>query len=213
MLPEERHFLAGLLYGRAYPLTCHRMDRPLDFFDLKGVLEALFERFRVCGLEFRPDAGEPFLVPGLSVALEGPSGKIGYAGAVRETVLERLDLTPPVFVFELDLEALFALVEAKKTYRPLPKFPATFRDLALLVPEEFPAGKILAFARNLELPYLEEVKLIDVYRGKGIPEGQKSLTLRFVYRAKDRTLRDEEVNELQEKAKEAILSRFEARLR
>ncbi|NPA49470.1 MAG: phenylalanine--tRNA ligase subunit beta, partial [Thermodesulfobacteria bacterium] len=213
-LPEERHFLAGLLCGQAHPLSCHREERPLDFFDLKGMLETLFARLPTPGVSFSPGAQESFLIPGLSVALLAPSGeKIGFAGAVKESVLEKLDLTGPVFVFEIDLEKLFPLLQLKKTYRALPKFPATFRDLAILVDDEIPAGEILAFARGLDLPYLEDVSIIDVYRGKGIPEGKKSLTLRFLYRAPERTLRDEEVNEIQAKAAEEILSRFKAQAR
>ena len=212
-LPEERHFLAGLLCGRAHPPSCHQKPRLLDFYDLKGVLESFFHALGVRGLCFEPGAGEPFLLAGLSVALKAGEEKIGFAGALRDDVLEKLDLPGPIFVFELDFEKLCHLVETKKTYQPLPKFPATFRDLALVVPEELPAGDVLAFARELSFPHLEDVQLIDVYRGKGVPVVEKSLTLRFVYRAKDRTLRDEEVNDLHQQVTEAILSHFKAKLR
>ncbi len=213
LLPEERYFLGGLLCGRAYPLNCHGMDRPVDFYDLKGILESAFKALGVKGLEFKPHAKEPFLIPALSVSLEGRGKKLGFAGAVRNSVLEKLDLTGPIFVFELDLEGLHELVERQKTYQALPKFPATFRDLALLAPEELPAGEILSFAQGLELAFLERVDLIDIYRGRGVPQGKKSLTLRFTYRAKDRTLTDEEVNNLQEEATKAILVRFDVQLR
>jgi len=213
LLPEERYFLGGLLCGRAYPLNCHGMDRPVDFYDLKGILESAFKALGVKGLEFKPHAKEPFLIPALSVSLEGRGKKLGFAGAVRDSVLEKLDLTGPIFIFELDLEGLHELVERQKTYQALPKFPATFRDLALLAPEELPAGEILSFAQGLELAFLERVDLIDVYRGRGVPQGKKSLTLRFTYRAKDRTLTDEEVNNLQEEATKAILARFDVQLR
>ncbi len=214
LLPEERHFLGGLLCGRVHPLSCHREERSLDFFDLKGLLETLFERLPTPGIIFAPRAQEPFLIPGLSVTLKTPSEeKIGFAGAVKESILEKLDLPGPLFVFEVDLEKLYPLLKTKKTYRPLPKFPATFRDLALLVDDKIPAGEILAYAKALRLPFLEQVSIIDVYRGKGIPEGKKSLTLRFIYRASDRTLRDEEVNQIQAEAAEKILAHFKAQAR
>ena len=213
LLPEERHHLGGLLCGRRSPLSCHREERPLDFFDLKGLLETLFRHLPVSGVEFSPGSKEPFLIPGLSTTLLCKDETLGWAGALRREVLERLDLNGPVFAFEMDLERLFPYLETKKTYRPLPKFPATFRDLAILVDDEVPAGEILSFARALEVPFLESVSIIDVYRGKNIPEGKKSLTLRFIYRAPERTLRDEEVNAWQAEITAKILSRFKAQVR
>ncbi len=211
-LPEERHHLGGLLTGLVEPLSCHAPGRKVDFFDLKGILESFFHQLRL-KVDFVPQAHEPFLRPAVSVRLKAAGEDLGFAGEIAPEVRERLDLPQPLFVFELDFDRLVELVSEEKTYRPLPKFPATTRDLAIVLRDEIPAADVLSFVREAEIPYLEEVAVIDVYRGKGIPEGEKSLTLRFVYRAKDRTLTDEEVNEIQEKVAERIFEHFGARPR
>ncbi|WP_022853516.1 phenylalanine--tRNA ligase subunit beta [Thermodesulfatator atlanticus] len=213
VLPEERHYLSGLLTGRSVPISSHRTERHVDFFDLKGILESFFENLGVKNIEFVPKGGEPFLLPALSVLLEVKGQKIGFAGALRPKVRDILDIEQEVFVFEIDFEKVLEAVSFDKRFRALPKFPATTRDLALILQDAIPAQELLSFAKELSLPHLEEVTIIDVYRGKPIPEGYKSLTLRFVYRAPDRTLTDEEVNKIQEKVTEKFLARFEAKLR
>ncbi|WP_457755892.1 phenylalanine--tRNA ligase subunit beta [Thermodesulfatator indicus] len=212
-LPDEKHLLAGLLTGEALPLSCFRSERKFDIFDVKGILESFFKELGVKGILFEPGAQEPHLLPALSLTVKLAGENIGYLGALRPSLLEKLDISQEVFVFELDFEKLVEIVSFKKKFVPLPKFPATSRDLALLLSDEVQASEILTFVGDMELPYLEKVFVIDVYKGKGIPEGKKSLTLRFIYRAPERTLTDEEVNEIQEKITQEILKKFEASLR
>ncbi len=211
-LPEERHHLAGLLTGLIEPLSCHSPGRKADFFDLKGILEAFFAHV---GLEvdFSPGAREPFLRQAVSVRLMLAGQDLGFAGEIAPEVRDRLDVEQPIFVFEIDFDLLIALAKEEKTFQALPKFPATTRDLALVLKDEIPAAEVLSVVKQAKVPYLEEVTLIDVYRGKGIPEGEKSLTLRFVYRAQDRTLTDEEVNEIQASVAERLFKHFGARPR
>ena len=212
-LPQERYHLGLLLTGLVGPETCHAPSRRLDFFDLKGILESFLNHLGIKNFSFLPHTKEPFLRQAASVYLEVEGKKIGFAGEIGEEVRERLDLAQNLWVAELDLELLLGLWREEKTYRPLPKFPATSRDLAMLIDDQVPAAKVLEFISSQEVPFLEEVKIIDVYRGKGIPSGKKSLTLRFVYRASDRTLTDEEVNRIQEGLAQKILDYFKAQAR
>ncbi len=210
LLPEERLHLAGLLAGLARPETCHEKPRRVDFFDLKGILESFLDHIGAQGVRFKPQAGEPFLRQAVSARIMVADQDLGFLGELRPDILEKYDLRGPLFVFEIDFEHLVDLVSEKKTYRALPKFPATIRDLAMILDDAIPAEEVLSFVKAQEVPYLEKVSIFDVYRGKPIPEGQKSLTLRFVYRAKERTLTDEEVNEIQARISQKILKHFKA---
>jgi phenylalanyl-tRNA synthetase beta chain len=209
-LPHERLYLAGLLAGRARPESCHERPRKVDYFDLKGILETFLRYLGVADFRLVPQGKEPFLRPGMSARLEVAGKDLGFLGEIRPQILEKYDLPGPIFVFELDFEALVECVSEEKKYRPLPKFPATTRDLAMVLDDAVPAEEVLGYVRSEKVPYLEEVYILDVYRGKPIPEGKKSLTLRFVYRASDRTLTDEEVNNIQATLSEKVLKRFNA---
>ncbi|OAG28149.1 phenylalanine--tRNA ligase subunit beta [Thermodesulfatator autotrophicus] len=212
-LPDEKYRLAGVLTGEASPLSCFRSERKFDIFDVKGILETFFNELGLKGVSFKPGSEEPFLWPALSLTVKLSDKNIGFLGALRPGILEKLDISQEIFLFELDFDVLIEKASFEKKFVPLPKFPATSRDLALLLPDGVPVAEILAFVADKEIPYLEKVSVIDVYKGKGIPEGKKSLTLRFVYRASSRTLTDEEVNEIQEKVTQDILKQFQATLR
>ncbi len=209
-LPEERLHIAVLLTGFATPETCHEKARKLDFFDLKGILESFLSNIGVLKFFIKPKSNEPFLRQGVSGMVLVADQEIGFLGEVRPAILERYDIHVPVFVFELDFERLADLISEKKIYRALPKFPATTRDLTMIIDDCIPAQEVLSFAMAQEIPYLEEVSIFAIYRGKPIPDGKKSLSLRFVYRASDRTLTDKEVNDLHEEISKEILKEFKA---
>ena len=108
---------------------------------------------------------------------------------------------------------MLSCISAQRQFKPLPKFPFTSRDAAFIVPLDFVAQEIEDFVYSLKVDQLEEVTIIDVYQGKGIPEDTKSLTYRFVYRASDRTLTDEEVEKIHEKIVDKILKQFQITVR
>ena len=212
-LPEERHHLGILITGMASLPSCHTPSRMVDFFDLKGLLESLFEHLYLSHVDFVPHTEEPFLRKAVSATIEVHKQPVGKMGEIAPRVRESLDFPQPIFVCEIDLEKLFSFISEERTYRPLPKFPATTRDLALLLGDEILAANLLSFIQEEKVPYLEKVFVLDVYQGPNIPAGKKSLTLRFVYRAQDRTLTDEEVNSIQEKIAAKIIKHFRAQPR
>lgn len=197
-LPEEITALGVLLTGARSPHTWYAAPEPVDFYDLKGVLEALLFGLKVEGVSFEPDAGEPFLVGGQSASLVAGAQRLGWCGRVQEEVLAAFDIKQPAYLAELDLERLLPLVPVETRVQPLPRYPAALRDLALVVSEETPWRAVLETISGLGLPEVERVELFDIYRGKPIEPGKKSLALSISLRSAEKTLEEAEVARLLE---------------
>ena len=134
-------------------------------------------------------------------------------GTVHPTVAGRYGLSGEVLAAELRMDALFAAIDPVKLYHPLPKFPASTRDIAVLVDDAVPAASMQAAIEKAAGAILESVKLFDVYKGKGIPEGKKSVAYSLSLRAPDRTLTDEECDKAMKNALAALEKDFGAALR
>ena len=130
-----------------------------------------------------------------------------------QTFLDHFDIQEPVWIYTLDCEYLIQLVSARRTYRSLPKYPAVERDLAIVVPENIDHQSITDVIRGICGTLLEEIELFDVYRGKQIPAGKKSLAYALWYRSHERTLTDEDVSSLQTRAVTRLGELYEAELR
>ena len=195
---DERHHVAALL-GGALPESWRGRERPVDFYAIKGLLEAVLG---VVGVGWSVQAGErPFLHPGRAArVLVYPAGRdhgadateVGWIGELHPAVAAEWDLER-VAAFEIDFDALAALAPGTTTYRDLTAFPAVLQDIAVVVDEGRSAADVesavLAGAGEL----LESLRVFDVYRGEQVGEGRKSLALRLEFRAPDRTLTDDEV--------------------
>lgn len=215
LLAEEPLHLGILLMGNANKETWYEDLRKFDIYDLKGYLESLFEILKI-DIDFKPYSSEPFLKRGVSFDLYLDSKKIGFAGEIKNLILKEFDLKTCIFVAEMDLEPLFEKLESMEkelTIRKPPKYPSTFRDVTCIIRKEIKIGEILKFIRTLSIPYLENISCIKIYEGPPIPEGEKSVTIRFWYRAEDRTLKDEEVNQIQETLAKSIFEKFSAKPR
>ncbi len=125
----------------------------------------------------------------------------------------RLALAEACALCELDISKIIAYVPTRKSIEPPPRFPAVRRDLAVVVDREFPAGNVMRTVAGMETPLLESVELFDVYEGESIAPGKKSVALALSYRARDRTLTDEEVNRAHAALVAAVLARLGAELR
>ncbi|HSJ54710.1 MAG TPA: phenylalanine--tRNA ligase subunit beta [Anaerolineae bacterium] len=184
---QDRHWLAAEA-GEA---------EVLDFFDLKGIVEALLERLHVEGAAFEP-AEHPTFQPGRTarLVLPGPAGveavEIGVLGELHPAVREAFDLPPwRVAAAELDLDALLARVPDTWRVEPISPYPAILQDLAVVVDEEVPAAAVEAAIVEAGGFLLRDVQLFDVYRGVPVPAGKKSLAYALTFQAPDKTLRDE----------------------
>ena len=194
--PREQNRAAFLITGRRYEERWHFSDLRADFHDLQGCVENILDLLRIPIPSFRAGVHEPFLHPGKSCGVFSGEEQIGFLGEVHPDVLSRMSLAGPVVVCELDLDLLTAKSSAKTTSRAIPRFPSSSRDVAFLVRRGTEAGELLRIATDSAEELLEKVQIFDVYEGKNIPEGTRSLGLRFSYRSTDRTLTDDEVNEV-----------------
>jgi phenylalanyl-tRNA synthetase beta chain len=212
MLPAEPVILAGLLTGKK-DKGWGWAEEAVDFYTMKSVLEALMHRLGIQGIEYQPMSGNPVFHPGRGAVLIAAGKEIGVAGEIHPDVIENFNLEQKTYLFHLQFDLLTDLFREEKRYASLPKYPATERDLAILVHEEVAAEKILRVIKEAAGELLIRVSLFDQYKGQQIGAGYKSLAFNIVYQAADRTLTDEEINLLQEKVRQAVVAQLDAKLR
>lgn len=212
-LPREQLRLTALLSGRREPEGWAQQGADCDFFDIKGVVEELLAALRIDGADWPAAHGETFYHPGKSCAVEAGGARLGTLGEVHPEVLRAFDIAQPLFLLDLDAEALFAAAGRHPGFRPLSRYPDVERDSALLVDEEVSAKQVLDVLQQVRLKDLESIVLFDVYRGASLPPGKKSLAIRARYRALDRTLTDELVQSLHAKLIAALQKSLGAELR
>jgi phenylalanyl-tRNA synthetase beta chain len=211
--PEEVEFLGGILSGLRDEESWAKPRAECDFFDLKGALEGLFEGMGVSGIQFLPDAQIPFLHPGKACRVNVKGEDIGILGEVNAGVGELFDLKEKVFLFELDFQKVVSRMIERRTFTPLPRYPAVARDLAVVVDEPVAAGDILQTLWKASEGWIKEIRLFDLYRGNPVPSGRKSLAFRLVYQKEDRTLTDREVNDFHQKLVELLAREYKGALR
>jgi phenylalanyl-tRNA synthetase beta chain len=210
---EERR-VAIALTGRRNPAFWSGDDRDAKFdaSDLKGVLEEFLEQFGVRGLTFtrRAECTALFLE---SATIQQGKQRVGEIGQLLPTLAKQYDLRDAVLLAELNLDLLLARRNAAKSFKPLPQFPSIRRDVAMIVPEATTHDAVLQVVRQTKPANLEAVELFDVFRGKHVPEGQKSLAYAFTYRNAERTLTDAETNAAHTKLVEAFKAQLQATVR
>jgi phenylalanyl-tRNA synthetase beta chain len=195
-LPSEELKLGGILYKEKSPSLWREDAR--GFFLAKGTVESLFEELKIRGYSFS-QSSEPFFHAGQASDMYVSASRIGYLGVLGPHVVEKLDLKkqkPEIVLFELNLDLLLACVPDSIQYSPVPKYPSVERDIAIVLDETIPSSRIREVIGTFPTDLIEEVSVFDHFRGGNIPAGKKSLAFNFVYRSKERTLRDEEVEGL-----------------
>jgi phenylalanyl-tRNA synthetase beta chain len=212
-LPLEELRLGGLYYRENVPSLWGEDIN--GFFITKGALESMFMEFKIDEFAFFPSS-EPFLHRGKSADIHSAGSRLGYGGIIGPNVAESLDLkkqSPEIIVFEINLDLFCKLIPEAIHYVPIPKYPSVERDIAVVVDETIPASEIQAMIRTGASELIEGVSVFDVYRGKHIPDGKKSLAFNIVYRARDRTLRDDEVERIHMSLVDFILQKTGGELR
>ena len=164
-------------------------------------------------VQFVAEKGNPSYHPGRCANIIIGGKVVGVFGTVHPTVAARYGMNGEVLAAELPMDALFDAIDPVKLYHPLPKFPASTRDIAVLVDDAVPAASMQAAIEQAAGAILESVKLFDVYKGKGIPEGKKSVAYSLSMRASDRTLTDDECDKAMKNALAALEKDFGAVLR
>lgn len=212
-LPNEVKYLAGLAMGMKGDLHWADSMRPVDFYDVKGCLEDLFEAIQIRGVKFNRAEKIPYLHPGKSSSLVCGDETLGVMGEVHPDVLSHYNITGKVYLYEIDFDRMVQVAQDGRKFRSLPRFPSVHRDLSILVGDHLEAEKVEEAIRLLQPPFLDHVSLFDVYRGSSIPPEKKSLSYRIRYQADDRTLTDDEVNQYHEKVISRLREIFGAELR
>lgn len=190
-LPDEPRRLAIVMTGPRQDRHWLASAEPdLDFFDLKGVVEALLERLHVTGAGYEP-ADHPSFQPGRTARLRLEETEIGFLGEVHPRVREAFDLPERrVAAADLDLEALLSRVPPGWRVEPISVYPAVLQDLAVVVAEEVPAARVRDLILEAGGFLLKEARLFDVYRGEPVPPGKKSLAYALTFQAPDKTLHE-----------------------
>ncbi len=201
--PTEGRVACILAAGDRFPSWWETTGGRVDFYDLKGVLEALE---RVIGLSptLRGGTVIPYLHPGRQAEIGLGHQVLGWIGEIHPEVARRFDLHAGAVAMEIDLDLLDRHRKPAVRYTPVPRYPAVFRDIAVIVEEGVPAADVEAAIRRTGGQLVATVGLFDVYRGEPVSEGKKSLAFSIQYRSADRTLTDEEVATIHEKIVQAV---------
>ncbi len=211
-LPLEKARLAAMVSGSRY-CDFRRASEISDFYDLKGILEALLDNLKIADVSFRAVSDIPFLHPGRAAQVLIKGQVAGFIGDVHPDVLERMDLKKKAAVFELDVEHIGSAFSEDIQYYEIPRYPAVTRDVAFILGNDIEAEKAIAAADVQHQDLLDKIEVFDIYTGKNIPEGSKSLALRFTYRSAEKTLTDDEVNKVHGAVVRAIVDATSAKIR
>ncbi len=203
--------IGGLIAGSALPSQWNGATREVDFYDLKGDVENIIGMF--CSedsIEFKIEP-HPALHPGRSAAIYCQGKRLGLIGAIHPSVVQPLDINNNIYLFELELSVLSEL--RKASYKEFSKFPEIRRDLAIIVNDCIRADQIQDTIREAAGDWLQNVFIFDVYQGKGIADGSKSVALGLMLQHPERTLVDTEVVELMERVIASLKEQLGAELR
>ena len=208
---QQEAMLAGVISGSRLPEGWANGRDAVDFYDLKADVEALLGYAGATDAFSFVPGEHPALHPGQTARIEREGQLVGYIGALHPELLKTLGLSQPVFLFELVLAEVVA--GRMPAFSELSRFPEVRRDLALIADRELPAESVLAAIREAAGEWLTDLRLFDVYHGKGIDPHRKSLAVGLTWQHPSRTLNDDEVNTTTQKILTSLEERFNATLR
>ena len=200
-LPEEKKILSIGFYGSK------------DFYFLKESVEKLLQELGIRDIEYEREEDNHIFHPGRTAKVFAEGQKLGTIGEVYVDVCDNYNVGTKVYIGELDFDKITELAKFERTYRALPKYPSTSRDLALVMDEEILFGDIKKSILDNGQGLIEDISIFDVYKGDQIPEGKKSLALSIDYRSYERTLKDTEIDFIQETIIKDLEENFQAKLR
>jgi len=203
--------LAGVICGNRHDEHWNLAKESVDFYDLKGDLESVLDLTgQLSNIQFKAEAN-PALHPGQSAAIYLKGERVGFIGVVHPELERKLDLNGRTIVFELEWNKVADRVVPQA--QEISRFPANRRDIAVVVAENVPAADVLAECKKVGVNQVVGVNLFDVYRGKGVAEGYKSLAISLILQDNSRTLEEEDIATTVARCVEALKERFQASLR
>lgn len=211
-LPKEREVLALILTGGEINEARSMSLRPFDFFDAKGALESALAAAGVSDPIFVAEEVK-HLRNGQTASVIVDERKVGFIGRLNEEIEANYKFRQPVYVAEIDLQAVLERTPETVRYTPLPKYPSVIRDVSFILDRSVSFGAIrdLVFGERPDL--LQSISFVDVFEGKGLEENERSLTVRFTYQSNERTLTENEVNERHDELVRRIESQLKIRQR
>jgi phenylalanyl-tRNA synthetase beta chain len=213
-LPQERLVLTGLITGLANPKEWYREERASDFYDAKGAAEALLKALGLRALAFERGDTPPWYSKEAASVIRIADQGFGYVGQLSPEVLKRFDVdAPDILVFELDGSVLLEKGTGDRTFEPLAKFPAVYRDLSIVAKRSVESARIQEIILNVGRDLVESVTLFDLFKGGKIDPSEKALAFRICYRSRETTLEGKDINKLHESIVETIGKETGARLR
>jgi phenylalanyl-tRNA synthetase beta chain len=215
---QEADAIAGIMGGDRTVGKWSRggKDQPMTWFEAKGILESVFGQMGL-QVEYQPDRRDSYLHPGRTASLWIGGNRLGTFGQLHPQLRNDKGLPDSVYVFQLDLDVLIDGLDKDEIQTPAFKaystYPASDRDIAFFAPIKVSVAEIERAINKAAKELLESVELFDEYQGEHVPQGQRSLAFRLVYRASDKTLTDSEVEPVHQKVREALVEKFGVSLR
>ncbi|BAB76657.1 phenylalanine--tRNA ligase subunit beta [Anabaena sp. FACHB-709] len=215
---QEKDAIAGIIGGDTSlgKWSKGSKEQPLAWFEAKGILESVFQQLGIL-VEYQPDCRDERLHPGRTASLWIGGNRLGIFGQLHPQLRRDKDLPESVYVFQLDLDVFLNALDKDEilvpTFKPYSTYPASDRDIAFFAPVKVSVSEIEKAINKAGKGLLESVEIFDEYRGENVPQGQRSLAFRLVYRASDRTLTDTEVEPVHNKVREALVEKFGVNLR
>ena len=213
-LPQEPEILTALWTGTRNAGTWHDRRILCDFYDMKGVAEGLLNALKLDQIRFTkmPHDVCDYTRHGYTAQILTDDSTVGLVGEVYPQVRESYDLAQTVYVLELELDKIASIVPELIFFKPIPKFPAIYRDITVIVNKRIEAQQVIETVENSNEKLVESLYLFDVYEGDPIPAGKKSISFRVTYRSSSKTLEDVDVNDLHKSITDKLLQVFDATL-
>jgi phenylalanyl-tRNA synthetase beta chain len=200
-LPEEKNIITIGMYGK------------VDYYDLKGIVENVIDTLGITTAAFQRESSNETFHPGKTSVVYSKKEFIGILGEIHPDVNDNYGIDESCYAAVLDLDVLVKLSDMDKKYRPLPKYPAVTRDMAILVDDSILVQQIEDIIRRQGSSMVESIVLFDVYKGNQVPEGKKSVAYSLTYRLEHKTLTDVEVNKVHDKILRSLEHQLGAQLR
>ncbi|WP_067730648.1 phenylalanine--tRNA ligase subunit beta [Oceanobacillus damuensis] len=208
--PDEQLRAAGALTGKWLEHPWQQEKKDVDFYLVKGIVEGLFDHLDL-NVSFR-QAKLADMHPGRCAVIEMNEQTVGFIGQLHPALEKEMDLKE-TYVFDINLEAVFAAYEDTPSYRQIPKYPSIARDIAFILDENIHSGDVGDLIQEIGAPLVNRVEIFDVYQGANLEEGKKSVAYSLLYQHPDKTLKDDEVEESYQEIIKAVNEKFNAYVR
>ncbi len=209
--PDENFYLAGIASGQRYPLHFENPGKTIDFYDIKGLLENIASACKLV-FSFSADNPESYLHPGRAATILLNDETIGCLGQLHPDIAEQMDVAQDIFIFELQVQPLLSAAGFHPSFQSIPRYPANYRDLAVVIDEDIAAEKLIEAIRQSS-KLVAAVDIFDIYKGSQIPADKKSIALKITFQDMNKTLTDKKVNAIIEKIGKRLKHDFNGLIR